>query len=64
MCERNINWLLQVPPGNLAHNGGMCPDWELNCQPFGLQACAESTESHQPGLNYFHILPVRQLSHL
>ena len=24
-----------VPPtGDLAHNPGMCPDWELNWQPF------------------------------
>ena len=31
--ERNINvWLPLVcpAPGNLAHNPGMCPDWELN----------------------------------
>ena len=27
-----------VPPtGNLAHNPSMCPDWELNQQPVGLQ---------------------------
>ena len=23
--------------GDLAHNPGMCPDWELNQQPFGSQ---------------------------
>ena len=23
--------------GDLAHNLGMCPDWESNRQPFGLQ---------------------------
>ena len=28
---------------------GMCPDWELNQRPFGLQAGTQSTESHQPG---------------
>ena len=31
--ERNINvWLplVQPPTGDLAHNPGMCPDWELN----------------------------------
>ena len=22
--------------GDLAHNPGMCPDWELNQRPFGL----------------------------
>ena len=38
------------PPGDLAHNPGMCPDWELNQQPFGLQARTQSSEPHQPGL--------------
>ena len=37
--------------GDLAYNPGMCPDWELNQQPFGLQAGAQSTEPHQPGLH-------------
>ena len=23
------------PTGDLAYNAGMCPDWELNRQPFG-----------------------------
>ena len=35
--------------GDLAHNSGMCPYWELNQQPFGSQACPQSTELHQPG---------------
>ena len=35
--------------GNLAHNPGRCPDWELNWQPFGSQARTQSTEPHQPG---------------
>ena len=26
------------------------PDWELNQQPYGLQAGTQSTEPHQPGL--------------
>ena len=38
------------PNGDLARNPGMCPDWELNQQPFGLQAGTQSTEPHQPGL--------------
>ena len=41
------------PTGDLAHNLGMCPDWELNWQPFGLQGGTQSTEPHQPVLNYF-----------
>ena len=32
------------PTGDLACNPGMCPDWELNRQPLGLQAHAQSTE--------------------
>ena len=56
--ERNINmWLplmhhLPTPTGGLARNPGMYPDWELNRQPFGLQAGTDSTEPHQPGLRY------------
>ena len=51
-----------VPPiGDLAHNPGMFPDWESNQQPFGLQASAQSTEPHQPGLPWafikeYHVL--------
>ena len=37
------------PTGALAHNPGMCPNWESNQQPFGLQAGTQSTEPHQPG---------------
>ena len=40
--------------GELAHNPGMCPDWESNPQPFGSQAGAQSTEPHQPG--YFSVV--------
>ena len=40
---------LTPPTGYLAHNGGMCPDWESNQRPFSLQASAQSTEPHQPG---------------
>ena len=35
--------------GDLAHNPGTCPDWELNRRPFGLQAGTQSIEPHQPG---------------
>ena len=36
------------PTGDLVHNPGMCPDWELNWWPLGSQAHAQSTEPHQP----------------
>ena len=41
------------PTGDLACNPGMCPDWELNQQPFGSQAGAQSIE--QPSQDLFLI---------
>ena len=41
------------PTGDLSYNPGMCPDWELNWWPFGLQAHTQSTEPHHPGPYYF-----------
>ena len=39
-----------VPPtGDLAHDPGMCPDWESNQWPFGSQSQPQSTETHQSG---------------
>ena len=38
------------PAGDLAHDPGMCPDWEANQRPFSLQAGTQSAEPHQPGL--------------
>ena len=35
--------------GDLAHNTGMCPDWDLYQWPIGLWAGTQSTEPHQPG---------------
>ena len=43
--ERNISvWLPLTFPttGDLTQNPGMCPDWELNWLPFGLQASTQS----------------------
>ena len=34
---------------DLAHNPGMCPDWESNQWPLASLVGAQSTESHQPG---------------
>ena len=42
------------PTGDLAHNPGMCPDWESNQRPFALQVHAQSSEPHQPGLHSFY----------
>ena len=51
--------LLRNLYGDLAHNPGMCPDWESNQQPFGLQACTQSTEPHQPGPVHHTVMRVR-----
>ena len=41
------------PNGDLTHNPGICPDWELNQRPFGSQASTQSTEQHsQDCLSY------------
>ena len=37
------------PTRDLGRNPGICPDWELNGRPPGLQAHAQSTELYQPG---------------
>ena len=39
-----------LPTGDLVCNPGRYPDREPNRRPFGLQAYAQSTELHQPGL--------------
>ena len=40
-----------IPPtGDLACNAGICPDWESNWRPFGLQTGTQFMEPHQPGL--------------
>ena len=44
------------PTGDLDRNQGVCPDWEFNWQPFGLQASAQSTDPHQPGLYLFKLM--------
>ena len=35
------------PTGDLAHNPGMCPDWELNRRPLALWDNTQPTEPHQ-----------------
>ena len=46
-CEKYNH---MAPAGDLAHNPGMCPDWDSNRRSFGSQASAQFTESHLPGL--------------
>ena len=51
--ERNINVCLPLAHPLLGTwcNPGVCPDWESNWRPFGLQAGTQSAEPHQPGLD-------------
>ena len=42
-------FLSRAPYWEPGPNPGMCPDWELNQQPFGSQDGTQSTEPHQPG---------------
>ena len=45
-----------MPPNeDLAHNPGMCPDWELNQQPFDLQARTQPL-SHTSQVNWKYFL--------
>ena len=37
------------PTRDLSGSPGMCPGWESNRWPFGLQSGAQPTEPHQPG---------------
>ena len=39
--------------GDPARTPSMCSDWESNWRPFVSQACAQSTEPHQPGHIFF-----------
>ena len=44
-------YLSHAPHWGPGPQTGMCPDRELNRQPFDSQASAQSTEPHQPGLH-------------
>ena len=37
--ERSIDWLppISTSNGDQTYNLSMCPDWELNLQPFGVR---------------------------
>ena len=40
---------LTLPKGGPSHNPGMCPEQELNQQPFHLQDDSQPTEPHWSG---------------
>ena len=53
--ERNIYQLppVRIPTGDRTLNLGMCPDRELNLQPFGVWDDAPINRATWPGLNRF-----------
>ena len=64
MCERNITSVVasRMPPArDLAHNPGMCPDWESNQRPFGSQAGAQPTRAISATAKWF-LMYVQTLS--
>ena len=40
------------PTGDLAHNPGMCPDWESNQRPFGSQSMLNPPNYSSQGQNF------------
>ena len=50
MRETSVGCLQCAPYWGPGLQPRLCPDWELNGQPFGLQATTQYTELHQPGL--------------
>ena len=51
--------LSHTPYWGPGRNPDMCPDWESNWQPFGLQASTQSTDPHQPGLLGVFNMPLK-----
>ena len=59
---RNVSVCLPLswPTLGTGPQPGLCPDWESNWPPFGLQAWGQSTELHQPGpFSVFHSIVLR-----
>ena len=56
MWERNINQFppMCTPTGYWTHNLGMCPEWDSNLQPFGVQDNVPINWATQPGINNFY----------
>ena len=51
--ERNVDQLVASPTpptGDLAHNLGMCPDWELNHDPLVCRLALNSLSYTSQGL--------------
>ena len=42
-----------APTGDLAHNPGICPDWESNLRPFGSQPMLNPLSYTSEGWIYF-----------
>ena len=53
--ETSIGCLLYVPDWGPNLHPSMCPDWELNWQPFALWDDTRATEPHRSRLKKFLI---------
>ena len=51
--RETIDWFSSTcaPAGDQIHNLGMCPDWELNLQPFGVWDDVPTNWATRPGHN-------------
>ena len=56
--EGNMNWLhiIHAPTGDQTHNPSMCPDLELNQQPFTLGDDAQPTDPRQLGQHLINFI--------
>ena len=55
LCKRETVAPHMPQPGTWPANQAYALNWELNWRPFILQAGAQSTEPHQPGLEHLYI---------
>ena len=57
MWERNSNLLppIHTPTKDQTHSLGMCPDWDLNPQPLGVQDDAPTNWASRLGLKAFKV---------
>ena len=52
-----------APTGDLARNPGMCPDWELNWRPFGLQPTLNPLNYTSQGKDFLIFIAISFLAH-
>ena len=55
--ERSIDWLppISTSNGDQTYNLSMCPDWELNLQPFGVRDNTPTKPAGQGSTCFFNL---------